>query len=45
MKIFSLSFWASALVSAFITMVCFWLLKKANEKVKIPLVSEVIETA
>lgn len=43
MKIFSLGFWASALMATFITCICIFLLKKANEKVKIPLVRDVIE--
>lgn len=43
MKIFSLSFWASAMVSTMITMVCIYLIKKANSKVSIPVVSDIVE--
>lgn len=44
MKIFSFNFWAAALMSTFITMICISLFKKLNEKVHIPIVSGVIES-
>ena len=44
MRIFSFNFWAAALMSTFITMICIFLFKKFNDKVKIPLVSDVIES-
>lgn len=43
MKLFSLDFWVSALLSTMITMVCIYLIKKANEKIQIPVVSEIVE--
>ena len=45
MRILSVNFWVQAFVSAFITMVCFYVLKKINQKVEIPVVNEVIEQA
>lgn len=44
MKVFSFNFWATALTSTFITMICIFLFKKFNDKVQIPLVSDVIES-
>lgn len=44
MKIFSFSFWATAFMSTFITMICIFLLKQVNSKFSIPLVSDVIES-
>lgn len=45
MKILSVNFWLQALASAFITMVCFYILKRLNTTVKVPVVSEIIENA
>ena len=43
MKILSLNFWVSALLSTMITMVCIYLIKKVNSKVNLPVVSEIVE--
>ena len=44
MKLLSPSFWMQAFMSTFITMVCIYCLKKANDKIgHIPVVSDVVE--
>lgn len=44
MNILSPGFWVNALVSTMITMICIYLIKKANEKFNLPVVSEIVET-
>lgn len=44
-RLFSIDFWVQAFVSTFITMLMFYILKQMNEKVKIPVVSTIIEEA
>ena len=43
MRILSLNFWINALASTAITMICIYLIKKANDKVNIPFVSDVVD--
>lgn len=45
MKIMSVNFWVQAFASAFVTMICFYVLKKLGGSVKVPVVSEIIENA
>lgn len=40
-KFFSLSFWAQAFISTFITLLMIYLIKTVSKKVNIPVVSEV----
>lgn len=43
-SIFSVSFWVGAFMSAFITMVCIYCIKKANAKLGgVPIVSDIVE--
>lgn len=44
-KFLSINFWVQAFVSAFITMLMFYLIKKINAKVDIPIVSDIVEQA
>ena len=43
MKLFSVQFWLSAMLSTCVTIVCIYLIKKANEKVNLPIVSDMID--
>ena len=44
MKILSPSFWVSAFVSAFVTMICIYAIKKVNSKAGgLPLVNDIVE--
>lgn len=44
MKIFSLNFWVGAFVSAFVTMICIYAIKKLNAKAGgLPLVNDIVE--
>lgn len=42
-RIFSMNFWVQAFVSTFITMTMIYLIKKVNEKVNIPVVSDIVD--
>ena len=42
-RIFTVSFWVQLFLSTFMTMVMIYLIKKANEKVKLPVVSDIVE--
>lgn len=42
MKIMSINWWTSALMSAFMTMVMFYIIKKLSAKVNVPIVSDII---
>lgn len=45
MKILSPSFWAGAFMSAFVTMICIYAIKKVNEKAGgLPLINDMVET-
>ena len=41
MNLFSLNFWATSLASAFITLLCIYLIKKAAAAVNVPVVNEI----
>ena len=41
-RIFTVSFWIQLFISTFMTMLMIYLIKKANEKVQIPVVSEIV---
>lgn len=42
-RFFTASFWVQLFLSTFMTMVMIYLIKKANEKLNIPVVSEIVE--
>ena len=42
-RIFTMSFWVQLFISTFMTMLMIYLIKKANEKVKLPIVSDIVE--
>lgn len=42
-KVFTVSFWIQLFISTFMTMLMIYLIKKANEKVKLPVVSDIVE--
>ena len=42
-RFFTVSFWVQLFLSTFLTMVMIYLIKKANEKIPLPVVSEVID--
>ena len=44
-KFLSVNFWVQTFVSAFMTMVMFYVIKKINTKVDIPVVSDIVEQA
>lgn len=44
-NLFSINFWVQAFVSAFITMLCFYVIKKVTAKVDIPVVSDIAQNA
>lgn len=45
MKLTSLSWWTSALMSTFMTMVLMYIIKKATANVNIPVVSNIVNEA
>lgn len=44
-KLLSIDFWITAFLTTFVTMCFFYIVKKANEKVQIPVINEIIENA
>ena len=42
-RIFSMSFWVQLFISTFLTMFMIYLIKKANQKLNIPVVSNIVE--
>ena len=42
-RIFTVSFWVQLFISTFMTMLMIYLIKKANEKIQIPVVSDIVE--
>lgn len=42
-RFFTVSFWVQLFLSTFLTMVMIYLIKKANEKVQLPVVSNIVE--
>lgn len=43
-KIFSMNWWISTLVTAFVLMMFIYMIKVANKKVKLPVVGDIIES-
>lgn len=42
-KIFTVSFWVQLFISTFMTMLMIYLIKKANAKVQLPVVSDIVD--
>ena len=42
-RIFTVNFWIQLFISTFMTMVMIYLIKKANEKLNLPVVSDIVE--
>ena len=42
-RIFTVSFWVQLFLSTFMTMVMIYLIKKANAKLNLPIVSDIVE--
>ena len=42
-RLLTVSFWVQLFLSTFLTMVMIYLIKKANEKVQLPVVSDIVE--
>jgi len=42
-RLFTVSFWVQLFLSTFMTMVMIYLIKKANTKLNIPVVSDIVE--
>lgn len=43
MNIFSLNFWVQTFISTLMTMFCIFIIKRATQKVEIPLVSQMAQ--
>lgn len=41
-RIFTVNFWIQLFITTFFTMLMMWLIKKANEKINVPVVGEII---
>ena len=41
-RIFTVNFWINLFITTFFTMVMMWLIKKANNKVNVPVVGDII---
>lgn len=44
MSIFSVNFWASALASAFITLLCIWMIKKVAAVANVGVLNEIAQS-
>ena len=44
-RMLSVNFWLQAFISAFVTMLMFYVIKKINNKIEIPIVSDIVEQA
>lgn len=42
-RLFTMSFWVQLFLSTFMTMTMIYLIKKANDKVKLPVVSDIVD--
>lgn len=42
-RIFTVNFWIQLFISTFMTMVMIYLIKKANQKLNLPVVSDIVE--
>ena len=41
-RIFTINFWVQLFITTFFTMLMMWLIKKANEKISVPVVGDMI---
>lgn len=42
-RILTVNFWVNLFITTFFTMVMMWLIKKANTKINVPVVGDIIE--
>lgn len=41
-RIFTVNFWVQLFITTFFTMLMMWMIKKANEKISVPVVGDMI---